>query len=156
MTAEVGQPAPDFALPATTGGELSLASFKGKKNVVLFFFPKAFTGTCERQVSGHAADYDKFVALDAEVLGVSTDQTPAQAAFARSCGSDRFPLLSDDRMKVVSDYGVARAEGSLHNERAVFVIDKQGVIRYKQVEPKPGEWSGTAGALEALKKIEGT
>ena len=155
MAAEVGQPAPDFTLPGTAGSDVSLSSFKGNKNVVLFFFPKAFTGTCERQVAGHAADYDKFQKLNAEVLGVSTDQTPAQTAFAKQCGDDKFPLLSDHRFKVVMQYGVGKAEGGLPNDRAVFVIDKQGVIRYKHVEPKPGEWSGTAGALEALQKIEG-
>ena len=155
MPAEVGQPAPDFTLPGTNGQEVTLSSFKGKKNVVVFFFPKAFTGTCERQVSGHAADFDKFQALNAEVFGISTDQTPAQTAFAKQCGNEKFPLLSDNRFKTVMAYGVGKAEGGLPNDRAGFVIDKEGVIRWKFVEPKPGEWSGTAGALEALQNIEG-
>lgn len=154
MAAEVGQPAPDFTLPGTNGQDVSLSSFKGK-NVVLFFFPKAFTGTCERQVSGNAADYDKFRALNAEVLGVSTDQTPAQTAFAKQCGNDKFPLLSDHRFRTVMDYGVGKAEGGLPNDRATFVIDSKGVVRYKHIEPKAGEWSGTSGALEALRQIEG-
>jgi peroxiredoxin len=155
MAADVGQPAPDFTLPSTEGGEVSLSSFKGKKNVVVFFFPKAFTGTCERQVAGHGTDLDKFKALDAEVFGVSTDQTPSQQAFAKQCGSVNFPLLSDNRFNVVMQYGVGKAQGGLPNDRAVFVIDKQGVIRYKHVEPKPGDWSGTAGELEALRSIQG-
>ena len=156
MPAEVGQPAPDFSLPATTGGEVKLSDLiKEGKNVVLFFFPKAFTGTCERHVAGHAADYEKFKALNAEVIGISTDQTPAQIAFAKQCGNDKFPLLSDNRFKVVMQYGVGKAEGGLPNDRAGFVIDKQGVVRYKFVEPKPGEWGGTQGELDALRKIEG-
>lgn len=150
---EVGQPAPDFTLDAHDGGQVSLSSFKGNKNVVVFFFPKAFTGTCERQVTGHGQDLAKFQELDAEVLGISTDQSPSQAAFAKACGNVSFRLLSDHRHKTVNAYGVARAEGSLSNERAAFVIDKQGIVRYRQVEAKPGDWSGTAGELEALGKL---
>jgi peroxiredoxin len=149
-------PAPDFTLPSTEGGEVSLSSFKGKKNVVVFFFPKAFTGTCEKQVSGHSADLAKFKELDAEVFGVSTDQTPSQQAFAKQCGSVSYPLLSDNRFKTVMAYGVGKAEGGLPNDRAGFVIDKQGVIRYKFVEAKPSEWSGTAGELDALRALKGT
>ena len=156
MPADVGQAAPDFTLPATTGSDVSLSSFKGQKNVVIFFFPKAFTGTCERQVAGHAADYGKFQALNAEVIGISTDQTPAQTAFAKQCGNDKFPVLSDNRFKVVMDYGVGKSEGGLPNDRAVFVVDKAGVIKYKFVEPNPGQWGGTQGTLDALKTIEGT
>ena len=155
MPAEVGQPAPDFTLPSTAGGEVTLSSFKGKKNVVVFFFPKAFTGTCERQVTGHAADLERFQALDAEVFGISTDQTPSQTAFAKQCGHVNFPLLSDNRFRTVMDWGVGKAEGGLPNDRAGFVIDKQGIVRYKHVEPKPGEWSGTAGELEALQSLKG-
>lgn len=154
MAVEVGQAAPDFTLDAHDGGQVSLSSFKGQKNVVLFFFPKAFTGTCERQVTGHGQDLSKFQALNAEVLGVSTDQSPSQAAFAKQCGSVSFKLLSDHRHKVVNQYGVARGEGSLSNERAVFVIDKQGIVRFKHVEPKPGEWSGTQAELDALQKLK--
>jgi peroxiredoxin/predicted kinase len=153
MALEVGQPAPDFTLDAHDGSQVTLSEFKGKKNVVVFFFPKAFTGTCERQVTGHGQDLSKFAGLDAEVFGISTDQSPSQAAFAKACGNVSFKLLSDHRHKTVNAYGVARAEGALSNERAAFVIDKQGIVRYKQVEAKPGDWSGTAGELEALQKL---
>ena len=155
MPAEVGQPAPDFTLDAHDGSQVTLSSFKGKQNVVLFFFPKAFTGTCERQVTGHGRDLAKFQELGAEVFGVSTDQSPSQAAFAKQCGDVNVRLLSDHRHRVVNLYGVARPEGSLSNERAGFVIDRQGVIRYRHVEPTPGEWSGTQGELEALRKLQG-
>lgn len=154
MPAEVGQPAPDFTLDAHDGSQVTLSGFKGKKNVVLFFFPKAFTGTCERQVTGHGQDLAKFRELGAEVLGISTDQSPSQAAFAKQCGNVNFPLLSDHRHRVVNLYGVARPEGSLSNERAAFVIDREGVVRYRHVEAKPGEWSGTQGELDALRKLQ--
>jgi len=155
VAADVGTIAPDFTLDATDGSKVTLSSFRGKKNVVLFFFPKAFTGTCERQVSGHGADLEKFQKLNAEVFGVSTDQSPSQAAFAKHCGSVKFLLLSDHRHQLVNAYGVARGEGSLSNERAAFVVDRAGVIRYRHVEPKPGEWAGTSGELEALTKLGG-
>lgn len=156
MAVDVGQPAPDFTLSATTGTDVTLSSFKGKKNVVLFFFPKAFTGTCERQVVGHSADLAKFQELNAEVFGISTDQTPSQQAFAKQCGNVAYPLLSDFRHRVINTFGVARPEGGAPNERAAFVIDKEGVVRYKQVEKSPGEWSGTEGELQALRQVEGT
>ena len=155
MPADVGQPAPDFTLPSTEGGDVTLSSFKGKKNVVLFFFPKAFTGTCERQVVDHATDLEKFKGLDAEVFGVSTDQTPSQQAFAKQCGHATFPLLSDNRFQAVMSWGVGKAEGGLPNDRAGFVVDKQGIVRFKHVEAKPSEWSGTAGELEALRQLQG-
>ncbi len=155
MPADVGQAAPDFTLPSITGSDVSLSSYKGQKNVVVFFFPKAFTGTCERQNAGHAADYAKFQELNAEVIGISTDQTPSQTAFAKQCGNDKFPVLSDNRFKTVMDYGVGKPTGGLPNDRASFVVDKNGVIQYKFIEPNPGQWSGTEGALAALKKIEG-
>ena len=155
MAGDVGQAAPDVSLEATDGSTVTLSQFKGKKNVVVFFFPKAFTGTCEKQVSGHAADLEKFRALNAEVFGISTDQSPSQQAFAKHCGSVNFLLLSDHRHRAVNAFGVARPEGGLSNERAGFVVDKQGVVRYRFVEPKPGEWGGTAGELEALRAIEG-
>jgi len=155
MPAEVGQPAPDFTLDAHDGSKVTLSSFEGQKNVVLFFFPKAFTGTCERQVTGHGQDLARFQELDAEVFGVSTDQSPSQAAFAKQCGDVKFPLLSDHRHRVVNLYGIARPEGSVSNERAAFVIDKEGVIRYRLVEAAPGQWSGTEGELDALKQLKG-
>lgn len=151
---EVGQPAPDFTLGGTDGNQHSLSEYRGK-NVALFFFPKAFTGTCERQISGHAQEIDKFKHLNAVVLGVSTDQTPSQTAFAKQCNpNNEVTLLSDFRRQVIAKYGVNVEEGGLPNQRATFVIDKDGILRYKHIEPKPGEWAGTGPELEALQKLQ--
>jgi peroxiredoxin len=151
---EVGQPAPDFTLNGTDGKPHTLSEYRGK-NVVLFFFPKSFTGTCETQVSTHAQEIDKFQALNAVVLGVSTDQTPAQTAFSKQCDPNAaVPLLSDFRHRVVRQYGVHEDEGNLPNQRATFVLDKEGIVRYKFVEPAPGQWSGTEPEYEALKKLK--
>ncbi len=152
---EVGQPAPAFTLPGTDGKDHALADYRGK-NVVLFFFPRAFTGTCERQISTHAHEIDRFRALNAVVLGVSTDQSPSQVAFARQCDPDgTVPLLSDFRHQTVRDYGVYLPEGARPNERATFIVDGEGVLRYKFVEPNAGQWAGTEPEYAALRGLQG-
>jgi peroxiredoxin len=151
---EVGQPAPDFSLPGTDGRAHSLSEYRGQ-NVVLFFFPKAFTGACERQISTHAKEIDRFKELNTVVLGVSTDQTPSQTAFAKQCDPENaLHLLSDFRHQVVRDYGVYVPEGGLANQRATFIVDKDGVLRYAHVEPAPGQWSGTEPGYEALEGLQ--
>ncbi len=152
---EVGQQAPDFKLYGEGNKEVSLADFRGQ-NVVLFFFPKAFTGTCERQISEHAAAIDRFQEMNAQVLGVSTDQVPTLMEFAKTCqAAGKVALLSDFRHRAVRDYGVAVDQGPLANQRATFVIDREGIVRYKFVEPSPGNFQGIAPELEALQQIEG-
>ncbi len=150
----VGQPAPDFTLYGEGNAEVSLADFKGQ-NLVLFFFPKAFTGTCERQIVEHANASDKFAALNAKVVGVSTDQVPSLQKFAEQCeAAGKVALLSDFRHKTVKDYGVAVESGPLPNQRAVFIIDGEGVVRYAFVEPSPGNFQGVGPELEALQQIQ--
>jgi peroxiredoxin Q/BCP len=150
---EVGQKAPDFALYDTKGNEVRLTDYQGKKNVVLFFFPKAFTGTCERMVSEHHHRYDRFQELGAEVLAVSTDQSPSQAAFLAKCGADSFPVLSDFRHQVVNLYGVAETTGPRANQRATFIVDKAGIVRHVFVEPDAGKWAGLDPEFDTLQRI---
>src|SRR5688500_18453613 len=100
---EVGQRAPDFALYGEGNKQVKLADFQGR-NVVLFFFPKAFTGTCERQIAEHAQRIDEFRGFDPAVLGVSTDQLPSLMEFARHCeAAGKMTLLSDFRHQAVKD-----------------------------------------------------
>lgn len=151
---EVGKPAPDFTLLGEGNKEVPLESFRGQ-NLVLFFFPKAFTGTCERQVSEHAHAIDKFTELNAQVVGVSTDQVPSLLQFAKHCeAAGKVTLLSDFRHKAVRDYGVAIESGHLPNQRAVFIIDGEGVLRYAHVEPTVSQFQGVGPELEALQQIE--
>ena len=150
---EVGKPAPDFTLLGEGNKDVSLADFKGQ-NLVLFFFPKAFTGTCERQIVDHAQHSEQFAALNARVVGVSTDQMPTLLKFAEQCESaGKLQLLSDFRHKTVQAYGIAVDNGPLPNQRAVFIIDGEGILRYAHVEPAPGQYQGTAPELEALQQI---
>src|SRR5437588_9194652 len=101
MALEVGQPAPDFTLNDTTNKPVKLSELRGKP-VVVFFFPKAFTGTCERQISETHHNIAKYRELGAEVVGISTDQSPSQAAFIKQCGVDSYPILSDFRHRTVN------------------------------------------------------
>jgi peroxiredoxin len=150
---EVGKPAPDVTLLGADNKEHSLSEFKGQ-NVVLFFFPKAFTGTCERQISSHAQEIEKFKQLHAVVLGVSTDQVPSLNAFSKQCNPNgEVLLLSDFRHKAIVEYGINVEEGASPNKRATFILDKNGVLRYKHVDG-PGQWAGLEPEYAALQQLQ--
>ncbi len=130
MAIEVGQHAPDFTLKNQAGEEVTLSSFRGAKNVVLMFYPLAFSRTCTKQFTDIAAHEGRYADEHAQVLGVSVDSFHAQAAFARSLGLDATMMLADFEPKgaVARSYGVYLDERG-HSMRATFVIDKQGIIR---------------------------
>ena len=95
---EVGDMAPDFELPSIKdgkAGKVKLSDFRGKKNVVVAFFPAAFTGGCTKEMSGYQANFTKFEGADTEVFGVSTDNTPSLGEFAKKLSVSSFALLSD-------------------------------------------------------------
>jgi peroxiredoxin len=119
-----GAEAPTFSLPASTGGKVALSDFKGKKTVVLAFFPKAFTGGCTKEMSNFRDQHAEFSGADAQVLGISMDDIETQTKFAESLKTP-FPLLSDKDGAVAKAYGVAK-EG--HAERVTFVIGKDGKV----------------------------
>lgn len=126
---KVGDTAPDFTLNATTGGKVTLSEFKGKSNVVVAFFPAAFTGGCTKEMIAYQAGMTKFEASETKVFGVSTDALPSQREFAAK-NSVAFPLLSDfSKRQVATAYGVLQAESGVAN-RATFVVDKKGKIAY--------------------------
>lgn len=126
---KVGDMAPDFTLPATTGDKVTLSSFRGKQTVVLAFFPAAFTGGCTKEMQTYQLGIDKFKGTDAAVFGVSEDNTPSQKEFANKLGLS-FPLLSDfATRKVAEEYGVFVPEYGVAN-RVTFVVDKEGRISY--------------------------
>ena len=141
MAVDVGQPAPEFSLYDTDRGRRSLGEFKGK-NVVLAFFPGAFTGTCTTEMCALRDRADQFNSLNAQVLGISVDPPFSQKVWAENNGLN-FPVLSDFNRQAVNQYGVplqdlAGLEGYVAAKRAVFVLDKGGVVRYKWVAPAPG------------------
>lgn len=142
MAAEVGQAAPDFTLFDSNKQPTKLSDSKGQ-NVVLAFFPGAFTGVCTTEMCTFRDRFDAFNSMNAQVFGISVDGIFAQKAFS-DANSLNFPLLSDYKREAGSAYGVslpnfAGMDGYTASERAVFVVDKEGVIRFKWVGENPGK-----------------
>ncbi len=133
---EVGQQAPDFKLKGPGGQYVTLSEYRNHKNVVLVFYPLAFSPVCSHQLPAIERDLDRFRALDAEVLGISVDSHYANEAFARHLRVS-FPLLSDFRREAMTAYGVLLPE-NLYSARAIFVVDRQGRIAYQEVAPSTG------------------
>ena len=133
-----GKRAPEFSLPASTGGEIRLGQFKGQKNVVLYFYPKDMTPGCTKEACSFRDLKRDFEAAGAVILGVSTDNLKSHDKFTAAHHLN-FPLLSDADAKVSTQYGVYK-EKSLYGrlfkgtDRTTFVIDKAGIIR--KVYPK--------------------
>lgn len=125
---QVGQPAPDFTLPSLTGEPVSLASFLGKKDIVLYFYPKDLTPGCTVEACAFRDSYEVFKDAGAEVIGISSDSEESHQQFA---AQHRLPfiLLSDRKGMVRKHYGVAPALGILPG-RVTYIIDKQGIVRH--------------------------
>ena len=141
MAAEVGQQAPDFNLFDSAKQETKLSDSKGKP-VVLAFYPGAFTGVCTTEMCTFRDRFDSFNSMNAQVYGISVDGIFAQKAFS-DANNLNFPLLSDYNREVVTAYGVALPnfagmDGYTASQRAVFVIDKGGVIQFKWIGENPG------------------
>ena len=141
MAVEVGQAAPDFTLFDNERQQRSLREFKGK-NVILAFFPGAFTGVCTTEMCTLRDRMDQFNTLNAQVLGISVDPPFSQKAWSDQ-NNLNFPLLSDFNRQAVNKYDVALEnmagmQGYVAAKRAVFVLDKEGVVRYKWVGDTPG------------------
>jgi len=151
-TVKVGDAAPDFELKTHNGEMWKLSDRKGKSNVVLAFYPFAFSPTCSVQMPAVEEHLEQFQGAGAEVAGISVDSTHANKAWAESSGGFSYPLLSDfyPHGAVAEKYGILRAEGM--SERAIFVIDKQGIIRYIDVH-KINEYPEENQILEELKKL---
>ena len=125
---KVGDTAPDFTLPSTGSGPVKLSGLRGK-NVVLAFFPAAFSGGCTKEMLGYQANIAKFEGIEAQVYAISTDNVSSLKAFGESVKAS-FPFLSDFAKREVSAaYGVLMADRGIAN-RATFVIDKDGKIQH--------------------------
>jgi len=124
----VGDLAPNFPLPSQTGEQISLADFRGKQAVVLFFYPKDGTAVCTKEACSFRDAYEDFVQAGAVVMGVSSDPVESHRAFA---SGHRLPfvLLSDVDGSLRKAFGVPKTLGLLPG-RVTHVIDKQGVVRH--------------------------
>jgi len=137
LTLKAGDSAPDFTLPVVDGATITLSQFRGKKNVVISFVPAAWTPVCSDQWPGYNLVQGLFLKNDAILLGITVDNIPTLYSWTKQmCNTGEklwFPVLSDfyPHGEVASKYGVLRSNGV--SERALFVIDKKGAIRYIDV-----------------------
>ena len=135
MSVDVGSKAPDFTLPNQDRAAVTLSDELKKGPVVLAFFPGAFSGTCTSEMCTLRDATAELNKVDAQVLGVSTDTFFALKAWA-DAQKFTFPLLSDYNKETIAKYGVVNPDMiGLKNiaKRAVFVIDRSGVVRYREV-----------------------
>lgn len=135
----VGQPAPDFTLPSSTGQDITLSSYRGQQHVVLVFYPLDFSPVCSMQLPEYSGSQDEFTEAGAAVLGINRDSVYAHRAWAAEYGIE-VPLLADMRLDVARQYGVAIDERGI-SSRAVFLIDREGVVRYQHTEEQTGQYT---------------
>ena len=150
MKVNVGDKAPDFTLDSQTGENVTLSDFFGKKNVVLYFYPKDETPGCTREACTFRDSYELFTDLGAEVIGVSADTVESHKAFAEHHNLP-FTLLSDLDNNVRKLYGATSKLGFIPG-RVTFIIDKKGVVRHvfsSQLQPE----KHIEEAKEVLKRI---
>jgi len=147
----VGSLAPEFSLPSTSGAEVALSSFRGTHNVLIAFFPMAFSGTCTAEMSEFSTDYAAFQQLDTVVLPISTDAIPSLAEF-KAKERMSVDLLSDFHREVSRLYGTLVVERN-HATRAYILVDKSGVVRWAFAEPNPVEKRSNAELLHQLHAI---
>ena len=133
-----GQPAPEFTAKDDQGNTVRLADFKGKKNVVLYFYPKDDTPGCTIEACNFRDDYSKFQTKDTQILGVSYDDEASHQAFKKKFQLP-FPLLVDADHQIAQAYGV---QGDKYANRDTIVIDKNGKLKKVLRKVDPASHSG--------------
>jgi peroxiredoxin len=133
LAVKVGDPLPDFDLPTIDGGRVRLSDFVGKKKLVLSFIPAAWTPVCSGQWPGYNIAREMFAAANAELVGISVDNVPSLHAWVTQMGGLWFPVASDfwPHGGLAGKLGILRPEGVA--ERALFIVDEKGLIRYIDV-----------------------
>ncbi len=153
MTVEVGSQAPEFTLPNQDREEVSLADYRGKKAVLLVFYPFAFSGICTGEFCEARDDLAAYVNDDVQLIGVSCDPAPTLKAWA---DQERysFPLLSDfwPHGAVGASYGVFSADLGF-SFRGTFLIDRDGVVRFAE-QNGPGEARDQQGWKDAIEQLK--
>ncbi len=146
-----GERAPDFTLQSTGGKTVTLSSFAGTKNVLLAFFPAAFTSTCTAELCAFTEDFDRLTGNDVEVLPISVDSVPTLSEYKRKYEM-KVDLLSDFKREASREYGTLWQDAFFSN-RAYFLIDKAGVVRWAHVEANPGQRRQNHEILEQIAKL---
>src|SRR5215471_17838753 len=146
----VGAPAPEFTLPSTSGNKLSLSDLRGRP-VLLAFFPLAFSGTCTAELCEMRDDHDEFLGRGVTVLPISVDHTYSLKEYKAKYNM-RVDLLSDFKRDVSRLYGVL-LDDRYYANRAYFLIDAAGVIRWQHVEENPSHRREDAEILAAIDRL---
>jgi peroxiredoxin Q/BCP len=149
MKINVGDKAPDFEGPTGDGGNLGLKDFVGKKNVVLYFYPKDDTPGCTKEACSFRDNLTPIRSMGAEIVGISLDSVDSHKKFSTKYKLP-FPLVSDSKGNVARAYGVLKDSGTSTN-RVTFIIDKTGKIA--KVFPKVDVTKHTEEVVTALKAI---
>jgi peroxiredoxin len=154
---EIGERAPDVELVDTERKPVKISDFKGKRTV-LAFYPGAFTGVCTKEMCTFRDSLSKFNSLDANVVGISVDPPFSNKAFKEQ-NKLNFPILSDYNRDAVRAFGVALENfaglrGYTSAKRAVFILDKEGVVKFKWVSDNPGIEPNYEQVLSELSKVQ--
>ena len=147
----VGSPAPDFTLPSTADTDVTLSQLRGR-NVLLAFFPLAFTKTCTTEMCAFSEDYGQFQSADTVVLPISVDSVPTLKEF-KSKERISVDMLSDFKREVSRRYGTLLEERFFSN-RAYVLIDRAGVVRWTFMEDTPGTRRENAELLQQLQALK--
>jgi glutaredoxin-dependent peroxiredoxin len=156
MALSIGDKAPDFTLPETMETTWKLSEHIGTNNIVLLFFPLAFSSNCREELCAIRDGFREFQGLDATVVAVSIDSPFVLAKFKEDLGL-QFPLLSDFNKKVAPAYGAFHETlGPLEGvaKRSAFIIDKAGKIAYEWISDDPGVLPDVAEIMDKLDEIK--
>ncbi len=146
-----GDRAPDFTLQSTSGEEVTLRDFRGERAVLLAFFPLAFTSTCTTELCAFSEDFDQFEGAGVAVLPISVDSVPTLKEFKAKYGM-HADLLSDFRRDVSRTYGVLN-EDRFFSNRAYFLVDREGIVRWAHVEDNPGKRRENSEIFDRIKLV---
>lgn len=155
MSTLVGQPAPDLTLYNTEKNKISLSDFTGK-NILLLFFPLAFTSTCTKELCSVRDGMGIYNELNAEIIGISVDSLFVLDRYKREHNFE-FTFLSDFNKEATKDYGCLYDTFSFEmhgvSKRSAFVIDKEGIVRYEEVLESAGELPDFDAIRDCLQSI---
>jgi peroxiredoxin len=143
-----GAQAPEFTLPSTAGRDISLRDLRGQRNVLLAFFPLAFTSTCTAEMCAFSDDFDRFTTAGTVILPISVDSVPTLKEY-KAKHALKLDLLSDFKREVSRRYD-ALLEDKFYSKRAYFLIDRDGVLRWAHTEAQLGDRRQDAELLERI------
>ncbi len=157
MAITIGQTAPAFTLYNSEKNKVSLADYAGK-NVLLLFFPQAFTGVCTKELCAVRDDIGRYNNASAQVLGISVDSVFTLATFKES-QQYNFTLLSDFNKEVSTMYGTIYTDWILDmkgvSKRSAFIIDKNGIVQYAEILESAGDLPNFEAINTKLAQLNG-